>query len=135
MKAPRDPKLLAKMAVNKVSTRYQQALQNVAEDTDLEDIDPDLLVDALYDYSDTALEMIARETANQVLRAGRADGLDEVTQGMDDVVWRRSAVLDQNTCASCEDLDGTEIDGPDDDLSEDCEGGELCRCISFAELP
>jgi hypothetical protein len=132
-----DPKLLAKMAVDKVMTRYQQALQNVVEDIDPADIDDDEMLAALYGYSDNALDVIARETANNVLRAGRAAGLQEVANelGEDKLVWRRAAVLDENSCENCEALDGTEIDGPDADLSSACEGGDQCRCIPFAALP
>lgn len=128
-------KLIAKAAVDKVFTRYQQALQSVAEDLDLEDVDEDTLVNALYNYSDVALDGIARETANAILRGGRADGLKEAAGFDEDVVWRRSAVLDDKTCGPCDDADGEEIDGPDDDLSSICEGGENCRCIPFAEIP
>jgi hypothetical protein len=132
-----DPQLLAKMAVDKIMTRYQQALQNVVEDIDPSDIDDDEMLAALYGYSDMALDQIARETANTVLRAGRASGLLEAAgeMGGDNLVWRRSAVLDENTCDPCDAADGSEIDGPDEDLSGICEGSGNCRCIPFAELP
>ena len=128
---------MAQLAVQKVMTRYQQALQNVVEDIDPADIDDDEMLQALYGYSDNALDVIARETANNVLRAGRAAGLQEVANevGEDKLVWRRAAVLDENTCAPCDSLDGSVIDGPDADLSSACEGGDQCRCIPFAELP
>lgn len=132
-----DSQSLARAAVDKVFTRYQQAVQSVAEDLDIEDFDVDLLTGALHGYADSALDLIARETANMIIREGRAEGLKEGAEGLneDELVWRRSAVLDDKTCDSCDSLDGTEIDGPDDDLSEDCEGGANCRCIPFAELP
>lgn len=131
-KVPSDPKLMAKAAVDKVFTRYQQALQSVAEDLGVDEVDEDVLTGLLYNYSDAALETIARETANEVLRSGRSDGLKEAG---DDVVWRRSAVLDDKTCDACDAADGEEIDDPDEDLSDICEGGGNCRCIPFAELP
>ncbi|MGC2234248.1 MAG: hypothetical protein WBA09_22295 [Candidatus Acidiferrum sp.] len=132
-----DPQLLAKMAVDKVMTRYQQALQNVVEDIDPADIDDDEMLAALYGYSDNALDVIARETANNVLRAGRAAGLQEMADemGSQKGVWRRTAVLDENTCGPCDAADGTPIDGPDADLSSICEGGDSCRCLPFMELP
>jgi len=131
-----DPKLLAKMAVDKVMTRYQQALQNVVEDIDPADIDDDEMLAALYGYSDNALDVIARETANNVLRAGRAAGLQEVANevGEDKLVYRRAAVLDESTCGPCDAADGTVV-SLDDDLSAICDGGDQCRCIFFAELP
>jgi hypothetical protein len=128
-----SPQLLAQATVQKVYTRFQQAVQSVAEDMDLDDIDEDVLAGALHKYADSALANIARETANAVMRAGRSEGLQEATQGQE-VTWRRSSVLDQNTCGPCEDEDGTEIDGPDDDLSDICEGGSLCRCIPYADM-
>jgi hypothetical protein len=128
------PTLLAKFAVDKVFTRYQQALQSVAEDLGLEDLDEDVLIGALHNYSDIALDQIARETANIILREGRAEGLSEAAAG-EEVVWRRSAVLDDKTCDACDAADGEEIDDPDEDLSDICEGGGNCRCIPFAELP
>jgi hypothetical protein len=130
---PDSPHLLAQTTVQKVYTRFQQAVQSVAEDLDPDEIDEDVLVGALHKYADSALANIARETANAVMRSGRADGLLDATQG-EDVVWRRSSVLDQNTCGPCEDADGTEIDGPDDDLSDICDGGSLCRCIPYADM-
>jgi len=132
-----DPKLLAKLAVDKIFTRYQQALQNVVEDIDPADIDDDEMLQALYGYSDNALDVIARETANNVLRAGRAAGLQEVANevGEDKLVWRRAAVLDESTCSPCDLADGQIIDGPDADLTSICDGGDQCRCIPWAALP
>ena len=133
MAQQQSPGLAAKMAVGKIFTRYQQAVQSVAEDLGPEEMEEATLAGALFSYSDAALEGIARETANMVLRAGRADGLGEATQGQK-VIWRRSSVLDKNTCDACEAADGEEIDGPDDDLSAICEGNDLCRCIPYADL-
>lgn len=130
------PQLMAKATVDKVFTRYQQAVASIAEDMDLSEVDEDVLAGLLHGYADSALEQIAREIANDVIRSGRAEGLEDATSDIDpdELVWRRSAVLDENTCESCDALDGTEIDGPDDDLSDDCEGGKNCRCVPFAEI-
>lgn len=131
------PKLTAQMlaqdAVNKIFTRYQQAVQSIAEDMEPDDFDVDVLTGALHNYADSALNNIARETANEVLRAGRGSGFGDAV-GDETIQWRRSAVLDDNTCDPCDAADGTAVDF-DDDLSAICEGGPMCRCILFAELP
>jgi hypothetical protein len=132
---PDTPQSLAQIVVEKVFTRYQQAVQSVAEDADTGTIDEDILTSFLHDYADSALEQIGRETANAILRSGRATGLEEATGGVDDLVWRRTAVLDDKTCDACDDLDGTEIDSPDEDLAASCLGGLGCRCLPFMELP
>ena len=126
---------MAKMAVDKVFTRYQSAAQAVAEDLDVSEFDTDIIAGYLHDYADSALEQIARETANMVLRSGRAEGLQEAAGEEEGLVWRRSAVLDKNTCDACDAADGEEIESPDEDLSEICDGGSACRCVPFAELP
>jgi flagellar biosynthesis/type III secretory pathway protein FliH len=135
MKA-QDPKLLARLTVRKVFNRYQAAARAVAEDSTPEQLaDADIMGAALHQYADSALESIAHEAANQAFQSGRADGLTEVAKETGAAyVWRRASVLEDSTCANCEAADGTEVDGPDDDLSDICEGGEQCRCITYADM-
>jgi hypothetical protein len=133
---PQDPQLLAKLTVRKVFNRYQAAARAVVEDETPEKlVDADVVSALLHKYSDGAIENIAREAANQVFQAGRADGMQEVEKETgDQYVWRRASVLEENTCGPCADADGSEIDGPDADLSDICDGGELCRCIQYADV-
>ena len=88
---------------------------------------------ALNDYSDKQLESVANKLVRNTVRMGRADGFGEQPD-LDDAEWMRSALLDSHTCGPCEALDLTPIDGPDEDLSEACEGGDMCRCLPIAVL-
>jgi len=131
-----DPELLAKLTVRKVFNRYQAAARAVLEDHEPSAVaDADVVTAMLHKYADGALENIAREAANQVFKSGRSDGMVEVqNETGEDLVWRRASVLEESTCGPCADADGSEIDGPDDDLSDICDGGELCRCIQYADM-
>ena len=131
-----SPGLIAKATVRKVFNRYQAAARAVAEDQPTEVLaDADVMSAALHGYSDGALENIAREAANTVLRAGRSDGLTALEAKMGkQLVWRRGSVLEESTCSPCADADGSEIDGPDEDLGLICEGGSLCRCLPYADV-
>ena len=133
---PQPPQLLAKLTVRKVFNRYQAAARAVAEDEVPEKLaDADIMSAALHQYADSALESMAREAANQAFQSGRADGLQEVSKELgSQLVWRRGSVLEESTCTPCADADGSEIDGPDADLSDICDGGTLCRCISWADM-
>ena len=79
------------------------------------------------------MDRIAMEAARDAMRDARTDEF-QATGIPADATWRRSALLDQNTCGPCMDADGAEIDGPDDDLSEICEGNEACRCVPYCDL-
>ena len=131
---PKDPELLAKLTVRKVFNRYQAAARAIAEDKEPAALaDADVMATALHQYADSQLENIARETANQAFQSGRADGLEEVSNELgQDFVWRRASVLEANTCGPCADADGSEVDGPDADVADICDGGALCRCIVYA---
>jgi hypothetical protein len=133
---PQDPQLLAKLTVRKVFNRYQAATRAIAEDEEPEKLaDPDVVAGLLHKYADSALESIAREAANDALRSGRADGLQEIEkEAGEKLIWRRGSVLEDTTCNPCATADGTEIDGPDADLSQICDGGAQCRCIQYAEM-
>jgi flagellar biosynthesis/type III secretory pathway protein FliH len=133
---PKPPELLAKLTVQKVFNRYQAAARAIAEDEEASAIeDADVLAAALHQYSDDAIENIAREAANDAFRSGRADGLEEIEDEMgQNLVWRRGSVLEESTCGPCADADGSEIDGPDADLSDICDGGSKCRCIQYADM-
>lgn len=131
-----DPKLLARLTVQKIFNRYQAAARAVAEDDAPEDLaDPDVMAGVLHDYADSALANIAREAVNIAMRAGRARGLATVSKSIDrKLIWRRGSVLEESTCGPCDAADGSIISGENADLSAICEGGDLCRCVPFANL-
>ncbi len=138
LKAPMksDPKLMARLTVQKVFNRYQAAARAVAEDDAPEKLsDIDVMTGELHQYSDGLLSNIAREAVNQIMRAGRADGLTAIEKKMGkQLVWRRGSVLEESTCGPCADADGSIISGEDADLSSICEGDDLCRCIPWANM-
>ena len=128
--------LIAKATVRKVFNRYQAAARAIAEDQEPEKLaDADVMSAALHQYSDGALENIAREAANQAFQGGRAQGLQNIEDETgQDLVWRRGSVLEDSTCSNCAEADGSIIDGPDEDLSTICDGGNLCKCLQYANL-
>ena len=127
---------LAKLTVRKVFNRYQAAARAIAEDSEPEKLaDLDVMSGALHQYSDGMLKNIAREAANQAFQSGRADGLQQVQKSSGKaLVWRRGSVLEDSTCSPCADADGSIISGPDADLSLNCDGGALCRCLQCATI-
>src|SRR5207249_97588 len=74
-------------------------------------------------YSDGKLEVLAGQAVREAMRAGRSEGFESDPR-TENLTWRRSSVLEpKSTCLPCWNADGTEIDGPDYDVSEICEGG------------
>ena len=138
LKAPMttDPKLLAKLTIQKVFNRYQAAARAITEDEAPEDLtDPDVMAGLLNDYSDGAITNIAREAVNIAMRSGRAKGIATVSQSINKkLIWRRGSVLEDSTCEPCDAADGSVISGEDADLSAICDGDDLCRCIPYANL-
>jgi hypothetical protein len=85
------------------------------------------------DYSGGRLNALADQTTREAVRAGRADEF-AADPRLADVVWRRSSVLEASTCTPCRLADMTEIPGPDYDVTEICEGAQMCRCLPVAIL-
>ena len=130
---PEAPSLVAESTVQDVVNRYAAAARNVANGLDGDEIGDDVFVNALHGLADSGMDRIAMESARDAMREARTDEMQE--SGLPaDSTWRRSALLDQNTCAPCMDADGAEIDGPDDDLSDICEGNDACRCVPYCDL-
>lgn len=50
------------------------------------------------------------------------------------LVWRRTAVLDEEICKECDVADGSIISGPYADLSKICTNPEGCRCLQYSNL-
>lgn len=78
------------------------------------------------------IDRAAIELGNKVIGLGRFDEM----RSRDDIGrFQYSAILDQNTCASCASEDGKEASSPDD-LEEapnpSCDGGGMCRCFIIA---
>ncbi len=137
MPEKQTPSVIATATVEKFVNRFGNAARNVAEDLK-GDYDPDEFASVLHGYADSALTQIAQEAVNEAFRAGRAEGLAEVEPeiaraGME-ATWRRSSVMSPTSCESCVSLDGSEIDGEDDDLSDECDGGPLCQCVPYLDL-
>ena len=132
------PSAIARISVEKFTNRFANAARNIAEDLK-GDYDPDEFASVLHGYSDSALEQIAQEAVNMAFRSGRSEGLLEMEPEIDragvQVTWRRSCVMETNSCESCIDADGEEIDGPEDDLSDIHEGPpETDLCTPYADL-
>ena len=83
-----------------------------------------------------ALRKTAPLAANRIYSLGRMDEIKaQGSRGMIEVVIR-SAILDSNTCATCENEDGAiyrpEVAPPLPDAY--CDGGDLCRCIYVPDI-
>lgn len=138
-----DALAIAMMAAEKITNRYAAAVKAVVEDmTPRQLSSPDLddeLTAALFEYSDGQLDRIADETVNEAFLAGRIETFVQAKPQLEDwarskgegLVWRRSAVLDHNTCGPCKAADGSSISGPDQPLYPICEGVQACRCVPF----
>jgi hypothetical protein len=136
MKYP--PELVVDGAVQDVVNRYGAAARNVANDLEADEIgslDDDVFVNALHQLADGFIDRAAAEASRDAMRGARNDELGEagigeppdadlsaICEGGDacrcvpyadltewPVVWRRSALLDQNTCGPCANADGSEI--------------------------
>jgi hypothetical protein len=110
----------------------------VANDLEADEIgslDDDVFVNALHQLADGFIDRAAAEASRDAMRGARNDELGEagigeppdadlsaICEGGDacrcvpyadltewPVVWRRSALLDQNTCGPCANADGSEI--------------------------
>lgn len=130
---------IARITVQKFSNLISQRARNIAEDWTPADVDESSMINALHKYADGAIKQIAQEAVNAAFRGGRAEGLAEgaveVGASGKTLTWLRSSAMEENTCASCADLDDTEIDGPDDDLGEEHEGpNDTCLCVPYADL-
>jgi hypothetical protein len=137
MKDQKSVDLIAEGIAQDVVSRYGQSAERMVTDYADEALTEDDIIDALYGLSDASLDRIAEEGIREAVRAGRGDefsDLQEAGEIPDGAVWRRSSVLEPSTCDACEEADGEEIDGPDDDLSEICAGGMACRCIPYMDL-
>jgi hypothetical protein len=133
------PSTLAVGTVQKFINRYAGAARNIAEDITDGQYDADEFASVLHGYADSSLIQIATEAVNAAFRAGRAEGLNEVTPEIErsgkEVEWIRSSVMEAGTCSSCESADGESLDGPDDDLTEIHEGPpDTCLCIPVADI-
>lgn len=83
-----------------------------------------------------ALRKQAPLAANRIYNLGRMDEIKaQHSRGMIEVVVR-SAILDANTCETCEGEDGAiyrpEVAPPLPDAY--CDGGDLCRCIYIPDI-
>lgn len=88
---------------------------------------------ALEGLSESPQEQAASGAANRALGMGRADEMearpDEIGR------YQYSAILDRNTCDSCQAEDGKEAGDPAELQSapnSECEGLALCRCFVLA---
>jgi hypothetical protein len=140
---PESPyQLIAEGTVQRVVNRYANAVRQLASGMDMEELsDPgldDLFLNALHDMAKSGLDTIAMSGVRQAFNAGRSDEFKEAEDDDPRVAaatWRFSALLDKSTCDPCEARDGQEApDGPDTDVTEDCEGKDLCRCMVYCDL-
>jgi hypothetical protein len=118
---------------------------------ELRDVDEDLFVSALHNYSDAADVRIAQEGVNLAFKAGRAAGLQDMQPEIDRAtqeiakekgisveqvrklaVWRRTSAMLPSSCGPCVAADGTEISGPDADLTLIHLGPpDSCLCLPY----
>lgn len=88
---------------------------------------------ALEDQSTGIFDNIASSAANAAIGEGRDAEIEARSDEWEMVEY--SAILDKNTCGTCEDADGMTASDPSelpDAPNPDCEGGALCRCFHVA---
>jgi len=129
------PELIAEGTVQEVVNRFAAAARNLANDLEEDEFTDDVFVNALHRLADSNMDRIAAEASRDAMRDARADefgdagigappdvDLSDICEGGEacrcmpyadltesPVVWRRSALLDQNTCGPCMNADGAEI--------------------------
>lgn len=104
--------------------------------------DEDEIEDALKihmgELSDADIKRVANTEVNEGFSMGRVAAAEELKDRIERVVY--SAILDNNVCQVCEDLDGEEFDIDSDEYEEhmppnpNCEGGDQCRCAYIYTL-
>lgn len=106
-------------------------------------LDRAALITTLTVLSTRELKTAAMTSVAEALNLGRQEQAQEMAEQVDHVYY--SALLDENTCGACEELDGTEYDFPSAEWDEvnppfkGCEGQDRCRCVGVfvfkAETP
>jgi hypothetical protein len=96
-----------------------QVIQGVGQDLD--------------EQSDKWIDNVAGKGANEAFAEGRSAGFADYADEIASFLY--SALLDLNTCGPCADADGAE-GATEDDIPDtpnpDCDGGDLCRCVTVA---
>lgn len=96
--------------------------------------EPGILASAISSAIDTmSTQLIDRAISGAVSRAQLTGRVDQMKETTPKEIYA-SELLDGNTCAACEDIDGKEYDSLEDALGDypaggytDCEGGDQCR--------
>lgn len=81
------------------------------------------------------IEMTAGIAVNSSIQSGRRDEME--IRANEIKFYQYSAILDRNTCESCDSADGMEADTPDDlpdAPNPDCSGMGNCRCFIVATV-
>ncbi len=132
------------LTASQVAARMKAATIAAANQAIHDGLESDDEIDAAIDpaLEDAASGGIARLADYANGGFGRGRGY-EASQQMDDIEYGTySAILDSNTCAPCDSMEGTTYGpGKDAALSEapedgnpDCDGGPLCRCMVIWSL-
>jgi len=137
---PSKPQLRAEIAVQDVIADIAQAARKAALDlaaSDFEDESEQEIADEIYSqaadtaYVDEGISRTAAEAANRAFRGGRLEAQLEIESALRaagiEPQFFRVGVLDKNICGNCEAADGQRC-RPDADLSQICDGKDLCRC-------
>jgi len=92
-----------------------------------------ILFKALADLSDRELKNLASYSVSEAFNFGRSAEAEKHKDTIKKVQY--SAILDDDTCAACDRMDGEEWDYDDPDTAKyargnpDCLGGNRCRCL------
>lgn len=128
---------LVELTVSRIINEVQTAAANVwamlgilgLERTEIEN----RMREELESRSDAPYERIANQGVIAAVNAGRREEMDARKDEIERYVY--SAILDKNTCTTCEDWDGAEASDPSelpDTPNPECEGGGSCRCFCIA---
>lgn len=96
-------------------------------------IDRVALTSALTALSDRELAATAKFSVSEAFNLGRHVEARAEADDIDRVIY--SAILDENSCGPCADLDGREYEFPSSEWDEvappyrECEGQDRCRCV------
>lgn len=98
----------------------------------------DALLISMGELSDGDIARLAAQEINEAFSMGRVAAAEDFKSQIETAVY--SAILDNNVCDTCEQLDGQEFDVDSDEYEENmppnpnCDGGDNCRCTYIYQL-
>ena len=125
----------AEIAARKIAAQAQAAAAQQAMRDAATPLDDDVFEEGIMRESDAAALRCGGQVT-RLMNAGRADQAKAQSAEIADATY--SAILDRNTCDTCESQDGDTTTDLDEAASwtpnPQCDGGDACRCLTVFEL-